>query len=205
MLIRVLRLVILALSVALIARITSWQKLVRHRAIPTMTVGRTLPPVRASVTDPSGRQVVSSLRDIMRPGYCTIAVFYKSECPFCEELAKAWSGIAFVRQGARYADVRWISVSVDDSGRAAFSDRYELPGPTASLLSLNDAFRIGVPGTPTIYLLLPGIRLGGIMPRDLTKVVLPDSCSPDVHSATTVGSSFVSDTVDSGIRGAPKL
>lgn len=93
------------------------------------------------------------LADLFNRG-CGLLVFFWSSCPACEQQAPLWSGKQFLVLPDGELPIAWIGVA-SDPGAEDFLQRNDL-APGFVVDQLQTFGRLGVRGTPTVYLVQGG-------------------------------------------------
>jgi hypothetical protein len=148
------RLAVWALVVLLAVQAWFWQaRRRRDVVVADVLPGDRVADVRLRPLSGDGPTRTRGARGLFA-GSCGVTVFFLSTCPACDVMAPAWSGVDSVTVGGRGVPVAWIGLSADTAA-ASFLGMYDLaPGYVAK--SLHDLARLGVSGTPTVYLLNRG-------------------------------------------------
>lgn len=120
---------------------------------------------RTRVSKLSDEGVRGSIDDVFQEG-CRVAIFFASNCPYCEAMAPRWAGRTKVEVDGDSVEVVWVSVSPADTGAAAFMERWSLPTDWYVLESRAERHRLGILSVPTLFLIRDGILLESGLPRN---------------------------------------
>jgi hypothetical protein len=128
------------------------------------------PLASLTLTDAGGKE--TTLADVVGDS-CRLLVVFSESCIYCRDVAVLWSGRELVGD---FVPVTWISLAEDRSKAQDFIAKNRLPTEWYELGSIEDAYELGVFGTPMTIMAGPGASFLGIAETHPDSVRLDEPC-----------------------------
>lgn len=120
--------------------------------VSLIQIGDTLPDLQISTKHELSRAETSTISQLVDNSNCSLLIFFDSSCPICRDVAPDWKGKRNLQIGTTLIPVHWIAIRQSDTEAGNFLIKYGLHKEPIFLNKGEDASKLGVAGTPTVYL-----------------------------------------------------